>query len=249
KVETTKPKDNPKEKKDEKEPAAVAIDFAGIDQRVVPLPIPVGELSDLQAGAAGQLYYLQASAVRSNPGGTLFRFELGKRKSDSMATGILDYTVAAGHKKVLIATLAGAPATAQRPTLNWSIIDVSGPPGTAKGGLNFDAVEVRIEPRAEWKQIFDEAWRVNRDYFYDPNMHGADWAAMKKKYEPFLADLSCRSDLYTVIQWMCSELGVGHHYLDAPLEKLNKPQSVSGGLLGADYAIASNRYQIKKIFG
>ena len=90
---------------------------------------------------------------------------------------------------------------------------------------------------------------MNRDYFYDPGMHGADWPAMKKKYAEFLPDLACRSDLNTLIQWMCSELSVGHHRIGAVGEKLNNPAAVSGGLLGADYLIVGNRYQLKKIYG
>jgi tricorn protease len=80
-------------------------------------------------------------------------------------------------------------------------------------------------------------------------MHGADWNAMKKKYAQFLPDLACRSDLNILIQWMCSELAVGHHRLTSLGERLNNPQTVSGGLLGADYSIANGRYQIKKIYG
>lgn len=254
KVDASKPKADPKEKKDEKEPVTVTIDFDGIDQRVVPLPIPSGELSELQAGAAGQLYYLQASAVRSDslPGAALFRFDLSKRKSESVATGVLDYTVAFGQKKALIATMAGAPiGPGQRPTLNWSIIDVTGPPAAAggpKGGLNLDAVEVRIDPRAEWKQIFHEAWRVNRDFFYDPNMHGADWNAVKKKYEVFLPHVTSGGDLYRVIGWVLSELAVGHSRY-APGERLYDKETVRGGLLGADYEIANDRYRFKKVYG
>src|SRR5204862_3641316 len=87
----------------------------------------------------------------------------------------------------------------------WSIAPVpaSGQRiNTAEGRLAVEDVEVRIDPRAEWKQIFDEAWRINRDYFYAPNMHGVDWAAMHKKYAVFLDDLTVRSDLNLVIQWM-----------------------------------------------
>ena len=83
-------------------------------------------------------------------------------------------------------------------------------PAAATGGdgkLNLDAIEVRVDPRAEWKQIFDEAWRINRDFFYDPNMHGADWPAMKKKYEPFLPHVTNGGDLYRVIRWMLSRTG------------------------------------------
>jgi tricorn protease len=121
-------------------------------------------------------------------------------------------------------------------------------PQPGQGKLNIDAIEVLINPVTEWKQIFDEAWRINRDYFYAPNMHGADWPAMKKKYEIFLPHLACRNDLNRVIQWMCSELAVGHHRVgggDSP----TTPKTVPGGLLGADYSIENGRYRFKKIYG
>jgi len=117
-----------------------------------------------------------------------------------------------------------------------------------EGKLNTDAIEVRIDPRAEWKQIFNEAWRINRDYFYATNMHGADWDAMKNKYEVFLPHLSCRSDLNRVIRWMCSELAVGHHRVGGG-DYLYSPQRIAGGLLGVDYAIENGRYRLKKVYG
>jgi tricorn protease len=106
---------------------------------------------------------------------------------------------------------------------------------------------VRIDPLKEWPQIFDEAWRVNRDYFYDPGMHGANWPAMKEKYEQFLPHLACRSDLNRLIQWMCSELGVGHHRGGGG-DNLVNPPHVQGGLLGADFAVENNRYRITRVF-
>ncbi|MBY0461126.1 MAG: PDZ domain-containing protein, partial [Gemmataceae bacterium] len=113
--------------------------------------------------------------------------------------------------------------------------------------------EVRVEPRAEWKQIFEEAWRINRDFFYDPNMHGADWPAMKKKYEAFLPHLTSSADLYRVIRWMLSELAVGHSYITAFGERPFERKTVQGGLLGADYEIGEEngqrRYKFKKIYG
>jgi len=95
---------------------------------------------------------------------------------------------------------------------------------------------------------FHEAWKINRDFFYDPNMHGCDWAAMKAKYEKFLPDLACRDDLNRVISWMCSELAVGHHRGgggDTPFER----KSIQVGLLGADYEIANGHYRFKKVYG
>ncbi len=96
--------------------------------------------------------------------------------------------------------------------------------------------------------MFDEAWRINRDYFYDPHMHGADWPAMKKKYAAFLPDVATRGDLDRLITWMLSELAVGHSYL-APGERLHERKTVPGGLLGADYEIADGRYRFKKVYG
>lgn len=122
-----------------------------------------------------------------------------------------------------------------------------GEPG--KGMLNVESIEIKIEPKEEWPQIFDEAWRVNRDYFYDPGMHGTNWLAIKKKYEVFLPDLACRNDLNVLIQWMCSELAVGHHRLTDGGDHLHNSKKVSGGLLGADFTIDKNRYRIKKIYG
>jgi tricorn protease len=240
----------------------VTIDFDGIDQRVVPLPIPAGEISNLQAGAAGQIYYLQAPATRGEgpQGGTLFRFDLAKRKSEQVTANVFDYTIAAGLRKALIASIAAPPPGPRAmPTRSWSIIDLGGaivPPGPGaaagaggpRGALNLDAVEVKIDPRAEWKQIFDEAWRINRDFFYDPKMHGADWAAMKAKYEVFLPHVSSSGDLYRVIPWMLSELAVGHSYT-RPGERLYDKDTVRGGLLGADYEIHDGRYRFKKVYG
>jgi tricorn protease len=107
---------------------------------------------------------------------------------------------------------------------------------------------VRVERRAEWPQIFDEAWRVNRDYFYDPKMHGTDWPAIRRKYEPFLADLSSRDDLTRLLQWMGSELSVGHHRVSGGDSAFDTP-SIPGGLLGADYEVANGRYRFAKVYG
>jgi tricorn protease len=130
----------------------------------------------------------------------------------------------------------------------WGITDAGKKPEAGKGILNVAAIEVKIDPVAEWKQIFDEAWRINRDYFYDPGMHGANWPAMKEKYAAFLPDVASRNDLNRLIMWMCSELSVGHHRVGGGDQRFNA-ERVEGGLLGADYEIANNRYRFKKIYG
>ena len=118
----------------------------------------------------------------------------------------------------------------------------------SEGKLDLDRARIKIDPRAEWAQIFDEAWRINRDFFYDPNMHGADWPAMREKYAQFLPHLAVRGDLNRLIRWMCSELAVGHHSVGGG-ETLVEVESIPGGLLGADYEIADGRYRFARVFG
>jgi tricorn protease len=232
------------DKKVKTEPDPVSIDFDGIDQRIVALPVPPGQYSRLHAGPAGQVYYLEAPAGPQQPGpdgprgGTLKRYDLNKRKADVVQTGVNFYQLSGDSKKALILT----------PPETWSIIDVAGKQDAAKSKLKVDAIEVRVDPRAEWAQIFDEAWRINRDYFYDPGMHGADWKAIKKKYAALLPHLATRGDLDRVLRWMLSELAVGHSNT-GPGERLYDRKPVPGGLLGADFEIAQGRYRFKKVYG
>jgi tricorn protease len=242
KLDKTKPKE-PKDPKPASKSEPVVIHFDGIDQRIIAVPEPAGLYSSLQAGAAGQLFYLEASpepgrADRVPRGAALRRFDLDKRKSETVTSGAAAYFLSADGKKALVFSL---PET-------WSIIGTSAKAEPGKGKLKIDAVEVRIEPRAEWQQIFDEAWRINRDYFYDPGMHGADWNAIRAKYRAFLPHLATRGDLDLVIRWMLSELAVGHSNT-GPGERLHERKTVPGGLLGADYEIANDRYRFKKVFG
>src|SRR5262249_52989785 len=110
------------------------------------------------------------------------------------------------------------------------------------------AISIRIDPRVEWAQMFHEAWRINRDEFYAPNMHGADWEAVRRKYEALLPHLASRTDLNRVIRAMLSELSVGHSYLGGG-DRVFEPKPVPVGLLGADYEVADGRFRFKTIYG
>ncbi|HAR36479.1 MAG TPA: peptidase S41, partial [Acidobacteria bacterium] len=224
---------------------ATVIDFEGLEYRIVALPVPPGNYSSLQTGEAGNIYYLEfpvlpVGALFSAPGGPtgkLHKFDLKTRKDEVIMEGLNNYLISADHKKILY--------VAQN---TWGITSLSGKMQVGQGKINVDSIEVKINPPAEWKQIFYEAWKINRDFFYDPNMHGCDWPAMKAKYEKFLPELSCRDDLNRLIMWMCSELAVGHHRGgsgDTPYER----KSVQVGLLGADFEIANGRYRFKKVYG
>ena len=108
-------------------------------------------------------------------------------------------------------------------------MDVADKLDLTKFKLDVARVQVQVDPRAEWAQIFNEAWRINRDYFYDPDMHGVDWPAMKAKYAAFLPDVATRGDLNRVIQWMCSELAVGHHTAAAAATGFEQPRRSPAG--------------------
>ena len=107
-------------------------------------------------------------------------------------------------------------------------------------------MEVAVDPRAEWRQMYKEAWRVQRDFFYDPTFHGLNLKAAEAKYEPFLEGIATRADLNYLFQEMLGNMSVGHHNAgggDSP-----NPTRYSGGLLGADYTIENNRYRFAKIY-
>jgi tricorn protease len=222
-------------KKEADEP--VRIDFEGIEYRILDLPVPAGDLSSLQAGPAGQIFYLRT--LQAEPSPMLHRFDLSKRRDEAVLENVTSFRISADAKKLLHRILDV-----------WSIgaLPATGKVNATEGRLAAADVEARIDPRAEWKQVFDEAWRINRDFFYASNMHGVDWVAARRKYEPFLADVAVRSDLNRVIQWMCSELSVGHHRGGGG-DRLETAKSVPGGLLGADYSVENGRYRFKKVYG
>lgn len=231
--EEKKKDEKPADKPAEKPPADVTIDFDGLPNRILAFPLPAGDLDNLQVGEANQVYFLRTADGKA----ALHHYDLATRKDETLLPDVATYTLSGDGKKVMYRT-----------GTTWATGPSKGKIEAGQGRMNVDAIEARIEPRAEWPQIFDEAWRINRDYFYDPTMHGVNWAAMRKKYAVFLPDLAVRDDLNRVIQWMCSELGVGHHRVGGG-DVRAEPTSVPGGLLGADYAVENGRYRFTKVYG
>ncbi|UMR30491.1 PDZ domain-containing protein [Massilia sp. MB5] len=214
--------------------APMRIDFDGISTRVVDLPVPVAQLSNLETGAEGQVFFMRESEGKKS----LQRFDLKDRKTETVVAELDGYGISADGKKVIY-----------RQKDNWATGSATGKTlAASEGKLRVDAIEVKADPRAEWNQIYHEAWRINRDYFYDPGMHGVNWRQMHDKYAQFLPDLATRSDLNRVIQWLHSELGVGHHRGGGG-DSFIESKPVPGGLLGADYEVANGRYRFKKIYG
>lgn len=225
-----------KNEEDNRQTAApeLEIDFKDIELRIVDVPVPPGIYRNLESPKEGQLYYLSYPPHQPN-GGSLHKYDLSERKDQELMPASR-YEISANGEMVLYLS-EGQWGLAELEKIN------------ERWNLETGDIQVKIDPVAEWANIFHEAWRVNRDYFYDPGMHGVDWDAAKQKYEPFLADLAVRSDLYRVMEWMFSELGVGHHRFSGRGDRLHEPEEIKGGLLGADFTITDNRHRITKIYG
>jgi len=230
-----------------KGPEPVRIDFDGIDQRIVALPIPARPFTDLQAGKANMIYLLEGPPVDvasfAPARFTVHKFDLEKRKFDKALDGVGAFLVSASGEKVLY----------QQGFANWLVANAASlgsplPPG-APGGpslLKTAEMEAYLDPQAEWRQMFKEVWRGERDFFYDPNSHGLDLKAAEKLYEPYLKAVAHRSDLNYLFREMCNQLTVGHMFIgggDVP-----DPKRVPGGLLGADYKIENGRYRFAKVY-
>ncbi|MEM9293145.1 MAG: PDZ domain-containing protein [Acidobacteriota bacterium] len=216
----------------------ITVDLEGLDQRILALPTPPGGYTQLQAGNAGQLYYL-----RNDEGST---FEDG-----ITGTRLVRFSLDSGEEQVLLASAQFFDLSADRNKLlafngQAVVVGAAGPLDAGKGRVAVDKIPIRVDPPAEWEQIYNEGWRINRDYFYDPNLHGVDWQEERDRYAEFLPHLASRDDLNRVTQWLFSELAVGHHFSGGGDERL-EAESVRVGLLGADWEAADGRYRIARV--
>ncbi|MFN8353433.1 MAG: PDZ domain-containing protein [Spirosomataceae bacterium] len=225
--EAVKEKNEPKEK-------SVKIDFEDLQNRIIALPIPEKSYVSLKAGKDGILLYADTKPNQYTM--SLSRFVLDKRKSESLAEDLIYFDVSADKSKLAYAT-SGYQVV---------ITDPAGKPNPAEEAVNMSNIQVKIDPAAEWKQIFREAWRYQRDYFYVRNVHGLDLDWAYKTYAPWIDHVKHRSDLNYVLDILGGETSIGHSFVgggDYP--EVNR---VPVGLLGADFVIENNKYKIKKIY-
>jgi tricorn protease len=245
-------------------PVTVQIDFDGLSQRILAVPgVPERQYSELHSGVDGIVYFLEASRGGAGAGGPgaggggseLWRYRLCDRRATTFATNVAAYEVSADGRKLLYRTSGlgggagrgpGGPGAGAPPAPSLFIVDADRqPPAAGAGRLNV-SLRMYLDPKQEFKQIFNEGWRNQRDYLYVPNMHGADWPRMKEMYGQFLPYVMHRADLNYLLDMMGAEIAIGHSYVrggDMP----EVPQS-QGGLLGADFTIDSGRYKITRIY-
>lgn len=214
------------------------LDLAGIDQRILALPVPAANYGGL-IGQEGGLLFLERGRRGAGEGGgggggaELKKFEFESQKAELVLSGVRSAAVSADGDSLLLQTSAG-----------WQIANAKGK--DAKN-LAIDAVKVRVEPAIEWPQTLREAWRIQRDYFYDPAMHGVDWPAMWDRWSAFLPHVRHREDLNLLIGEMIGELSCGHQYVSGGEAPSAEP-GVAVGLLGCDVAIDQGRYRIARIY-
>ncbi len=217
----------------------VRIDFDNIGQRILAISIPAGEYGNLTAGAAGSFYYTEPTAP-GLPSFRLQRYDLKARAAAPFLEGIRSYSLSNDRKRLLYQGVA--PNT-------WGVVptDRPAPVKVGDGPLNVAQLEMRVDPRAEWEQIYRENWRIQREYFYDPKFHGNDWQAIYEKYKALLPYVGHRADLNYLVAMVGGELTVGHSYLQG-LGDIPSEDPVSVGMLGADFAIENGHYRIKHIY-
>lgn len=216
----------------------VTIDRDGLSQRILSLPLPARNYAGLAPGKEGVLFVVEAPAVPGDddaPPLTVHRFSLEKREPEQFLQGVAAFTVAGKGEKVLYRKDGG-----------WFIAGADSPPAAGEGGLKLDGLQLLVDPRAEWRQMFREAWRLQRDFMYDPNLHGLDLDKAIARYAPFVEGMGSRADLNYLFMDMLGELTLGHVWIgggDTP-----KTGSVKNGLLGADLAIENGRYRFRRVY-
>ncbi len=230
-----KKKDDPKKDKDAKpeetkkvEP--VVIDLKGIERRILALPIPKANYQLTKSGLSGSVFI--GERVPKGNGLTLQKFTLKEREVKEFLTGVSQVAVSADGNKMLV-----------RMGSNWKVVSAA----TGKDDKSLDVkLNILLDREQEWKQIFEEAWRYERDYFYDPNMHGRDWNEVHARYAPLIPFIKHRADLSYVLDQVNGELSVGHSFVfGGDFPEVEKSRV---GLLGADLVAENKYWKINRIF-
>ena len=239
--ETSSDEKSDKEGADKKEKSVeVKIDFEGLPQRILALPVPAREYASLQAGK-DKLFYLELQPYQFGDFGptlyTLQTFDMKERKSETFLENVRAYWLSADGKKLLYQGKDNG---------DYVIVDANEKPKADAEKLKLADMEVYVEPKAEWTQMLAEVCRIERDFFYDAHMHGVDWDAVCAKYRPFLTHVGHRNDLNFIFAEMLGELVAGHAYVGGG--DIPAPARVTCGLLGADYEVVDGYYRIKRVY-
>lgn len=225
-------KEDKKEDASKDEDLVVNVDFENIERRIFSLPLSPANYAFTVSGPAGQVFI--AERADSGPMLSLHKFVLEDAKATKFIGGVRSASISSDANHLLVN--AGS---------DWKVLDTGGPEADDGKTLKLD-LQMKLNRQEEWRQMFLEAWRYQRDYFYDPNMHGRDWDLVLERYLPLVEFVRHRSDLTYLLDMVNGELSVGHSFVfggDFP----ETPDS-KAGLLGADLQATNNGWQISRIF-
>ena len=217
---------------DEEAVERVEIDLDGFERRAIELPVDAGNLGGLSVNSSGALLYVRVG----DDGSDIKVFDPfdDDPEEKSVASGVTGYQITPDGKNLLVLK-GGSSASIQGAGAG------STPESVPTGGMM-----VTITPRQEWEVVMMDAWRRQRDFFYDPTMHGVDWAAIRDHYMAMLDDCVSREDVGFLIREMISEINVGHAYYRSGPTNEQQP-SVGVGLLGCEFELVNGAYRISQI--
>jgi tricorn protease len=230
--------------KDKKKDAAkpkVAIDFAGLEARAVPLPIKPANYLGMTAGKSGVLYLEKGPLVmlpentgRNGPSFDVQRFTLKDRKTETVQDGVTQFVLAADGTRMLY----------EKGKNDWFISDAE--PKAKSDKLDTRDMRVYVVPHAQWVEMYHDAWRIERAFFYNPTFDGLDIDAAEQEFAHYLPGIASRDGLSFLFREMLSYLAVGHMFIRGGYEP--KMDEIKVGLLGADFAVENGHYRITRIF-
>lgn len=232
--------DDTKQKKDKKakdgtdEVIKVDIDFKNLDQRIIALDIPAKSYLSLSAGEENKIYISESEPLSQGFKYDLHEYDLKEKEQKLVKANIQNHIVSFDGKKMLYQS-----------DNSWHIEDAK-PELEGEGELALDDLKIKINPKLEWRQIFKESIRYQRDFFYVENTHGLDLIKLEEMYAPWVEDVNHRADLTYILDIVGGETVIGHSFTGGGVYPDVKKVPI--GLLGADYKIVNNFYQIVKIY-
>jgi tricorn protease len=236
------------------------IDLEGIAERIEALPVPASNYRDLAAGSRA-VYFLDGERgdfnrfeYRQLPPRTLYAFDLVKRTVETVVEGVEQYALAADGEHLVWRRddevgIAHSDGRDHRHRSDGSAERTGAAATTTSKALDLAGLVVELDPRAEWRQVFADAWRLERDFYYEPGMNGLDWRAMRAKYAPLVERATCAQDMRFIIGELIGELATSHTYITTG-DRRRRADEVGVGLLGADWRLdaASGRWVVAKIY-
>lgn len=229
--------DKEEDKKEEKKEDPKGVDFETVnfENRIEMLDIETGNIGGI-AALEGKLLYVRnpnTGAAGDDAKSSLQLFDFEEKESKTVIDGINGFSLSADRKKVMVFAMG-----------KLAVIDPA-PGQKMEETVPLDDMQMSVTPAEEWKQIFNDVWRFERDYFYDPTMHGVDWNQMRTRYGGLIDQASSRRDVNIIIGDLIAELNASHTYNGGG--DLEAGPSMSVGLLGANFKLENGAFKIEKI--